>query len=243
MEPLLYGELVSWYRLVDPPRDHLDEAIVFRQAFERVVAPRPETLLELGSGAGHNALHLKEHFRCTLSDVSEPMLGLSRELNPTCEHVPGDMRTLRLNRTFDAVLVHDAIAYMTSRDDLRAALTTAFVHTRPGGAAIVAPDVYRETFHDVAEPLSEDDGARSLRATMWTWDPDPADDTCAVDFAFLLREGSAVRAVHDHHVEGLFSRQTWIDLLAEVGFRTETLPRPIGEGEHDEIFLCSRSPA
>src|SRR5581483_227708 len=129
MEPLLYGELVSWYRLVDPPRDHLDEAIVFRQAFERVVTPRPETLLELGSGAGHNALHLKEHFRCTLSDVSEPMLGLSRELNPTCEHVLGDMRTLRLNRTFDAVLVHDAIAYMTTRDDLRAALTTAFLHT------------------------------------------------------------------------------------------------------------------
>jgi len=51
------------------------------------------TVLELGSGAGHNALHLKPHARCTLTDVSEEMLGLSRELNPECEHLLGDMRT------------------------------------------------------------------------------------------------------------------------------------------------------
>jgi SAM-dependent methyltransferase len=240
MDPLLYGELVAWYRLVDPPEDHLDEAIVFSRAFERVIAPRPETLLELGSGAGHNALHLKEHFRCTLSDLSEPMLGLSRELNPTCEHVAGDMRTLRLGRVFDAVLVHDAITYMTSEDDLRAALTTAFVHTRPGGAAIFAPDAFKETFADHAELLSADDGGRSLRGVMWTWDPDSGDQTCAVDFAFLLREGASVRAVHDHHVEGLFSRLKWQELLTEVGYQTEVMPRPLGGGEHDEIFLGRR---
>jgi trans-aconitate methyltransferase len=240
METLLYGELVSWYRMVDPPRDHLDEAIVFRQALQRAVAPAPETLLELGSGAGHNAVHLKEHFRCTLSDVSESMLSLSRQLNPGCDHLQADMRSMRLGRTFDAVLAHDAICYMVSREDLRAAITTAFVHTRPGGAAIFAPDAYRETFRDCAELLSEDDGDRSLRGTMWSWDPDPGDETYNVDFAFLLRDGRELRAIHDRHTEGLFSRATWIDLLREVGFRVETMSRPIGEGEQDEIFLCLR---
>ena len=29
------------------------------------------------------------------------------------------MRSVRLGRTFDAVFVHDAIAYMTTEDDLR----------------------------------------------------------------------------------------------------------------------------
>ena len=74
------------------------------------------------------------------------MLELSRGLNPGCEHLLGDMRTLRLGRTFDAVLIHDAVMYMTSEADLRAALETAFVHLRPGGAAVVAPDCVRETF-------------------------------------------------------------------------------------------------
>ena len=47
------------------------------------------------------------------------MLALSRALNPECEHLAGDMRTLRLGRVFDAVFVHDAVCYMTTRADLR----------------------------------------------------------------------------------------------------------------------------
>ena len=47
----------------------------------------------------------------------------------------GDLRTLRLGRSFDAVLVHDAVMYMTSERDLRSMAVTAFQHTRPGGAA------------------------------------------------------------------------------------------------------------
>ena len=35
----------------------------------------------------------------TLVDLSEEMLAVSRELNPECEHLQGDMRTLRLGRT------------------------------------------------------------------------------------------------------------------------------------------------
>ena len=236
----LYGDLVSWYRLVDPPEDHAEEAACYREALERGASPPPRTLLDLGSGAGHNALHLRDHFRCTLTDLSEPMLALSRELNPGCEHHAGDMRTIRLDRTFDAVLVHDAVAYMTSEEDLRAAALTAFVHTRPGGAAVFAPDCLRDTFRESCDVVGGEDGARALRGLMWSWDPDPADDTYATDYAFLLREGGHVEAVHDHHLEGLFSRATWLAILAGVGFSAEVIPRPLGEGTTDEVFLCHR---
>ena len=108
VELLLYSDLVPWYRLLDPTPDHADEAESYRTALERATSRPPETLLDLGAGAGNNAFHLKRRFRCTLADRSQPMLGLSRPLNPDCEHVLGDMRTLRLGRTFDTVLVHDA---------------------------------------------------------------------------------------------------------------------------------------
>ncbi|MFN7135395.1 MAG: class I SAM-dependent methyltransferase, partial [Myxococcales bacterium] len=146
MGPLLYDALTPWYRLLDPPEEHREEADAFAEAFLRAVHGPCRTLLELGAGAGHNALHLKRRFACTLTDPSEAMLKLSRELNPDCEHMPGDMRTLRLDRLFDAVLVHDAVMYMRSEDELRQAAATAFAHTRPGGAALFAPDCYRETF-------------------------------------------------------------------------------------------------
>jgi SAM-dependent methyltransferase len=240
VSPALYDELVPWYRLVDPPEDHAEEARAFAAALERAASPSPRTLLELGAGAGHNALHLKRRFRCTLSDLSEGMLSLSRALNPECEHVRGDMRTLRLGRTFDAVLVHDAVMYMTSEEDLRAAAQTALAHTRVGGAAVFAPDCVRETFREAAVLLSGEEGTRALRGVEWDWDPDPADDTYAVEYAFLLREGGAVRTVHDRHVEGVFARATWRRVLEEAGYRVGTFARPVGDGATDEVFICRR---
>jgi len=107
----------------------------------------PRTLLELGSGGGNNASHLKARFAMTLVDSSPGMLEHSRRLNPGCEHVQGDMRHARLGREFDAVFVYDAVSYMTTETDLRAAIATAFVHCRPGGAALLVPDHVRETSH------------------------------------------------------------------------------------------------
>src|SRR3712207_9249425 len=109
--------------------------------------PPAPTLLELGSGGGNNAVHLKAHFaQVTLTDLSPEMLAVSRALNPDCEHLLGDMRTLRLGRAFDVVFVHDAIDYMTTREDLRLALETAAVHCKPDGLGLFVPDYVREAF-------------------------------------------------------------------------------------------------
>ena len=240
MQPRLYSDLTSWYRLVDPVADHEEEAESYELALTRAIRGRAESLLELGAGAGNNASYLKRRFRCTLTDVSEGMLALSRDLNPECEHVHGDMRSLRLDRTFDAVLVHDAIMYITTEEDLLAAATTVFVHTRPGGAAVIAPDFLRETFRESAQVISGDDGSRALRCLEWTWDPNPADSTYVVDYAFLLRDGDTVRPVHDRHTEGLFSEATWHVILGATGFTIATIERPVGNGEVDRIFLCRR---
>jgi SAM-dependent methyltransferase len=240
MKLALYDELVPWYRLLDPTLEHREETESYTAAFKRAVLGPSTTLLELGSGAGNNAFFMKEHFRCTLSDLSEPMLDLSRELNPGCEHLIGDMRTLRLDRTFDAVLVHDAVVYMASEADLRSAAQTAFAHTRPGGAALFAPDCLRETFREYADLFEGDDGDLSLRCVEWSWDPDPRDDQCQIDYAFLLRRGTEMKAVHERHVEGLFAQATWLRTLESAGYQVEMIERPIGEGVTDRVFLCRR---
>ena len=170
----LYGDLAPWFHLLTAPEDYAVEAA----RYERLILeslPEAETLLELGSGGGNNASHLKRRFACTLSDLSPQMLTLSRELNPECEHVLGDMRTLRLGRTFDAVFVHDAVAYMTTESDLRDCIGTALAHTRPGGVALFVPDFTRETFTPGTSHGGHDgaDG-RSLRYLEWSIDADPA---------------------------------------------------------------------
>ncbi len=244
----LYGELTPWYLLIDSTSDHEDEAAFFRDAFTNAVGARAHapgvarrTLLDLGSGAGNNAHYLQHDFACTLTDISPQMLEISRKLNPDCEHHLGDMRTLRLGKTFDCVLAHDAIVYMTTEADLRAAIQTAFVHTRPGGAALFTPDCVADTFVENTELHQGSDGTRDLRCLAWNWDPDPSDTSYRTEYSFLLRENGEVRAVLDTHVSGLFTRATWLRLFAEVGFEeARALRRPIEDGATDEVFLCRR---
>src|SRR3990172_4246630 len=140
LQPRLYSDLAEWFHLLTAPADYAEEAAFYRRVLADACAKPPILLLELGSGGGNNASHLKAHFQMTLVDLSPSMLAVSRALNPECEHIEGDMRSLRLGRSFDAVFVHDAIAYMTGESDLRSALETALVHCRPGGAALFCPD-------------------------------------------------------------------------------------------------------
>jgi SAM-dependent methyltransferase len=217
--PRFYDQLAEWWPLFSPPIHYGEEAADLLARLEPVSRSGFATLLELGSGGGSLASHLKPHFLLTLTDRSPGMLAVSRAVNPEAEHLAGDMRTLRLNRTFDVVLVHDAIMYATTEADVRATIETAAAHVRPGGTVLVVPDFTKETFTPGTEHGGEDgtDG-RGLRYLEWHWDPDSADDTYLVDYAFLLREATGdVRAVHDRHVEGLFTRAQWLSWFAAAG--------------------------
>jgi len=239
--PRLYGDLASWFHLLTSPEEYAEEAEIYRQLLMGAADEPIRTVLELGSGGGNNASHLKRHFDMTLTDLSPEMLELSRTLNPECEHVEGDMRALRLGRDFAAVFVHDAIDYMTTRDDLRAAMETAFVHCRPGGVALFVPDFVRERFEPRTSHGGNDGPTGALRYLEWDWDPDPEDDTYLVDFAVLLREeDGTVRVEHDRHECGLFARETWLGLLREVGFLAEARVIHVYEEVASEAFLGTR---
>jgi hypothetical protein len=169
------------------------------------------------------------------------MLELSRSINPECEHVAGDMRSVRLDRTFDAVFIHDAIAYMTTEPDLRAAMQTAWAHCRHGGVALCVPDCTRERFRPHTDSGGHDGPDRALRYLEWSWDPDPVDTTDVTDFAYLLRDQEGTMSVeHDCHVLGLFARETWLRLLEEVGFRPELRTEDLSDAPGTEMFLARR---
>lgn len=139
--PTWYGDLAEWWPLLSSADACAEVADFYRRLLVDSCDPPLRTVLELGSGVGINAAQLKGEFDLTLVDRSRGVLAVSRAMNPECEHIEDDMRTIRLGRVFDAVLMHEAICYITSEDDLRAAIATAFAHCRPGGAALFAPAV------------------------------------------------------------------------------------------------------
>ena len=133
----LYSELAEWYPIFSAPEEQREEAAFLGRALAKACKPAPRQVLELGSGVGNNASHLKARFAMTLVDESARMLAVSQALNPECDHIKGDIRTVRLGRIFDAVFVHDAICHMTTEAELRAVMETAFEHLRPGGVAMI----------------------------------------------------------------------------------------------------------
>jgi SAM-dependent methyltransferase len=242
-EQRLYQDLAEWWPLISPPEEYAEEAAFAARVLRQASGPVHE-VLELGSGGGHCASHLAGHFTMTLVDLSAPMLEVSRRLNPECAHVQGDMRTIRLGRIFDAVFVHDAVAYMTSEDDLRQLMDTAFAHCRPGGVAVFVPDNVAETYQAVTG-WGGSDGAdgRAARFLDWAWDPDPADTWTVTEYAFLLRDrDGSVRAVHERHRLGLFPGATWLRLLAGAGFAAEAVMEETSEDRQPRQLFAGRRP-
>ncbi len=238
-QPRLYKDLASWFTLLTAPEDYAEEAEFYRKTILSACASPPRTLLELGSGGGNNASHLKAYSAMTLTDLSPEMLAVSRAMNPECEHIQGDMRTIRLDRQFDAVFIQDAITYITTENDLRSTLKTAFVHCRPGGVALFAPDCTRETFRPSTSHGGHDSEERSLRYLEWNRDPDPTDTTYTADFAYLLREGKDIRCEYDRHILGMFSREDWLRWISEAGFEARAIPFEHSQIEpgSSELFL------
>jgi SAM-dependent methyltransferase len=236
--PLLYTDFADWYHLLAAPSDYLEDVHLYLELLTEAAGSPPRTLLELGSGGGNLAAHYKGSLQATLVDLSPRMLAASQLLNPECEHRQGDMRTLRMQRTFDAVVVHDAVQYMTTEDDLRRTMETAFTHCRPGGVALFAPDFTRETFVPATTHGGHDGDGRSMRYLAWISDPDPSDTSYVIDFAYLFHEdGRLAGTAHERHIQGLFERNVWLRLLEQTGFEPAMRPFQHSELPPDSVVV------
>lgn len=224
----LYAELAHLMPVITPPGDYAEEAAFWRTVLRDSAVPPGAGVLELGVGAGHNLSHLAGEFRATGVDLSEAMLELCRALNPGVELHRGDMRRVRLGRRFAAVLIHDAVSYLTTEDDLARTLETAAAHLEPGGVLVVAPEHFTETFRGPAlETSAHQRGPLRVHYVEYTHDPDPGDTSIEVLMTFIVTDGEGTRVELDRHVLGLFPRAAWARLFARAGFRLETRAFPL----------------
>ncbi len=234
---LLYNELAYLWPVISPRDDYADEAVHWLRAIEDRLGPGPHDLLELGVGGGHNLSHLTPHHRAAAVDVSPRMLELSRRLNPDVDHFLDDMRTVRLGRLFDAVLVHDAISYMLTEDDLRTVFQTARAHLRPGGLILIAPDMVAESFQEgTVVRWMTSSGTVTVVTEERLHDPDPSDTQVESRFTYEITEDGVRRVEEDVHVTGLFTIGTWTSLLTNAGFDVDLIPLPGQEGFGEWLF-------
>jgi SAM-dependent methyltransferase len=208
----------------------------------RRYARRPTaTLLDIGCGGGKNVLNLKQEFNVTGVDLSATMLEQAKRQNPECTFIQGDMRTCRLGRVFDAVLMDDAISYMSCKTDFETAFRTAHAHLKPGGVLVATPDVTTETFQQnrtSTTPATRD--GLDVVFVENVYDPDPTDEHYETTILYLIRDHGRLRIETDHWTMGLFALDTWRHVLRETGFEVHEGRYDLGEGEYT-VFACVKT--
>ncbi len=229
--PRMYMEFAQYWPLISDPVDYATEAGYWRDALLSKLGPGRHEILELGVGGGNNLSHLTADFEATAVDISPQMIEQAKKLNPEVEFHVGDMRSVRLGRKFKAVIIHDAIDYMLSQDDLRATFATAVAHLEENGVFITSPDWLRESFKDpfVVTHGTNTDGKIMFTNLDYTYDPDPTDTTIKCLSWYIIREGSTLRIEQDRHVMGLFAIDTWLRLMEQAGFDAEKIPYDVHE--------------
>ena len=208
----LYDDLAELWPLLSPPEDYAAEAGIVRELLVSHGLTEG-TVMELGAGGGHTLIHLADIFDCTAIDTSETMLAHCRALfereGCSIETVVGDMRALRLGRRFDAVLLHDAIDYMTTPEDAAAAVATVAAHLQPGGMGLIAPTDTVETF----EPADATDERAGLTITT---SARRVEDTIHLSI-HVERKGDVL--LDETHVCGLFRESQWHTWIRSAGLR------------------------
>jgi len=244
MLPRLYTDFAAWWPLLSPPDAYSEDAVLVHTLLHQALGRPPRSLLELGCGSGTLASHLPDDIELVLNDLSPDMLKVASERNPGAEVHAADLRSLRLGRTFDAVLIHDALMYLQTEADIAAAIETAHAHLSPGGALLLMPDFVAETFYEGTDAGGGDDAeGRGVRLLEWRWDPDPMDASFKVEMALLLRDvDGTVRSVHEQHTMSLLPGASWWTHIRQAGFQpvaADLLSLDIESGV-GEVFLAVR---
>jgi ubiquinone/menaquinone biosynthesis C-methylase UbiE len=245
---IAYNDLAWTEDWLADPAEYEDEVMVYVDLIKRTAAEPPATLLHLGSGAGGHDSIFKRHFTVTGVDLSLGMLNKARIAHPDIEYIEGDMRTLRLNRQFDAVVIPDSIDYMASQDDLRLAIQTAVAHLKASGVFLVVAKP-EETFQNnnfaytgekdgVHVTLFENNYINPFRPNIYE-----------ATFVYLIRQQGELTIHTDHQVLGLFSQATWEKVLndAELTMQKTNLngiydKHLLGDGEYPlTVFIGQKA--
>jgi SAM-dependent methyltransferase len=128
----------QFYELVYPePND--ETPTMCRRLFTRYLAQPPRSILDIGCGTGRDLDSLsKQCPDCWGVDYLPEMVEYARTQRPRLHIQVGDMRSIRLGRSFDVVMcMGSAFMYALTDADINQTLDTFAAHSHPGTLLIL----------------------------------------------------------------------------------------------------------
>jgi SAM-dependent methyltransferase len=203
-----------------------EAASLHAQVLQR--APQAATLLDVACGTGGHLLHLRRWYEVVGVDVDPGMLDEARRRLPDEELIEGDMRSFRLDRTFDVVTcLFSSIGYMRSVRDLDLAVSTMASHLRPGGVFVmdgwIRPDAWSDDGH-IQLLTASDDTVTVARMSHSRRDG----DRTFLDMHHVIGTADGIEHALDVHDMTLFDSAQYEESLRRAGLiAIETVPSPM----------------
>lgn len=235
----LFGEYARFYDSLYADKDYVAESEYLARSLRKHGCPEGASILDLGCGTGGHAILLaRDGYEVTGVDRSPEMIEGARSKaaaeQANIDLIVGDMRSLDLGRTFNAVIAMFAvIGYQLTNDDLVAALTTARKHLNPGGLFVFdawfGPAVLANKPDARTKEVALDDGGRLVRAA--TPFMDVVAQTVRVDYRLdCHRDGCETETTEESHTMRFLFAQEISYLLGATGFEVVSFTPFMREG-------------
>ncbi len=207
-------------------KDYPAECDLIERAMAVYSRRRMQTILDLGCGTGSHAILLSQRgYSVTGVDRSDSML---RQAQLKCvgmenapEFLPGDLKSFRMEKKFDAVLMMFAVlGYQYTNGEVQAALQTVCQHLEPGGIFLFdvwyGPAVLHIRPSDRVKLLPDGEGGEILRVASSSLDI--YNHLAEVRYQlWQKREDRILREAQESHQMRFFFPQELALFLQQVG--------------------------
>lgn len=234
MTEVFGASYAALYDLLYESKDYEAECDLVERIFREYGSAMPRRVLDLGCGTGGHAIPLAlRGYDVVGVDRSPDMLRAAEQKAQSvrgaplmARFVPGDIRSVDLDSTFDACLCMFAVlCYQLTNEDVERTLRTARRHLRDGGLFVFdvwyGPAVLAQ--RPAPRVLSLEHGRRQV-VRLATPSLDPRSHSCETEYTLLDIEGDHVvqRSRERHRVRYFFPMELEYFLM-QTGFRLQRL--------------------
>ncbi|TKG57914.1 class I SAM-dependent methyltransferase [Prauserella endophytica] len=129
------------------------------------------SVLDLGCGTARDLAVLAESHDCVGVDIQPALIDHARHQHPALDLRVGDLRTIRLDRTFDTILcLGNSLAYLHHNEDIRAAFSTFAAHAQRGTLLLIVTQIAPALTTTPTRGRVEAAGIHAEVSTEHSWD-------------------------------------------------------------------------
>lgn len=229
-EEQVFAEYAGFYDALYADKDYEAECDFLVDVFARHGVDADGSVLDLGCGTGGHVIPLaRRGYAVTGVDRSAEMLrqacDKTGQAGVSAELIEGDVCSVRVGRSFDAVIsMFAVVCYQLSNDDLAAFFTTARKHLQPGGVLVFdawfGPAVLTTQPEERSKSVFTPEGDEVVRTARPTLDV--VAQTVRVDYDVVRTHGGAeVEHTRESHAMRFLFAQEIAFFLEAAGFDLE----------------------